>query len=125
MDLQCVSEFVAFGRGEDDAGSQAGAHLGSIKVHPPMSGVGGRWQVLGLVPVNEEVGQCLGLDGGAGLVVDCVRSQRNGPFRHSAGCILAAYDLGERGSTYDRDGVLLKIGLSFLAAKYTPYHIFW
>ena len=27
VDLQRVSEFVAFGRGEDDAGSQAGAHL--------------------------------------------------------------------------------------------------
>ena len=62
MDLQRVSELVAFGRGEDDASSQAGAHLGPVEVHPPMSGVGGRWQVLGLGLVHEEVGQCLGLD---------------------------------------------------------------
>ena len=117
MNLQCVSEFVALGRGEDDAGSQAGAHLGSIEVHPPMSGVGGRRQVLGLGPVDEEVGQCLGIDGGAGLVVDRVRSQCNGPFFHSAGCIPAAYDLGERGSTYDRDGVLLKVGLERLGGE--------
>ena len=80
MNLQCVSEFVALGRGEDDAGSQAGVHLGPIEVHPPMSGVGGRWHVLGLGPVDEEVGHSLGLDGGAGMIVDCVRSQRNGPF---------------------------------------------
>ena len=38
MNLQCVSEFVTLGRGEDDAGSQADAHLGSIEVHPPRSG---------------------------------------------------------------------------------------
>ena len=59
MDLQHISELVAFGRGEDDAGSQTGVHLGTIKVHPPMAGVW-RWrQVLGLGPVDEEVGQCL------------------------------------------------------------------
>ena len=63
----CVSEFVALGRGEDDADSQAGAHLGSIEVHPSMGGVGRRRQVLGLGQIDEEVGQCLGLDGGAGL----------------------------------------------------------
>ena len=33
MDLQHISELVAFGRGEDDAGTQ------TIKVHPPMGGV--------------------------------------------------------------------------------------
>ena len=68
----CNVYLVALGRGEDDAGSQAGAHLGSVKVHSPMSRVGGRWQVLGLGPVDEEVGQRLGLDGGAGLVEDRV-----------------------------------------------------
>ena len=72
MDLQHISELVAFGRGEDDAGSQTGAHLGTIKVHPPMGGVW-RWrQVLGLGLVDEEVGQCLRLDGSARLVVDGV-----------------------------------------------------
>ena len=117
MNLQCVSELVTLGRGEDDAGSQADAHLGSVKMHPPMSGVGGRWQVLGLGRVDEEVSQCLGLDGGAGLIVDCVRSQRNGPFHHSAGCIPGAYDLGEWGSAYDRDGMFLKVGLEFLGGE--------
>ena len=74
MNLQCISEPAAFGRGEDDAGSQAGAHLGPIEVHPPMGGVQ-RWrQVLGLGPVNEEVGQRLGLDGSARLVEDSVGS---------------------------------------------------
>ena len=61
VDLQRVSEFVTFGRGEDDAGSQAGAHLGPVKVHVPMGGVRSRRQVLGLGPVDEEVGQCLDL----------------------------------------------------------------
>ena len=64
MNLQCVLELVAFGGGEDDASSQAGVHLEPIEVHPPMSGVGGQWQVLGFGPVDEEVGQCWGLDGG-------------------------------------------------------------
>ena len=32
VNLQRVSELVAFGRGEDDTGSQAGAHLGPIEV---------------------------------------------------------------------------------------------
>ena len=50
-------------------------------------------------------------------VEDRVRSQRNGPFCHPAGCIPAAYDLGERGSTYDRDGVLLKVGLELLGGE--------
>ena len=55
MDLQHIFEFVTFGRGEGDAGSQAGAHLGAVEVHPPMGGVR-RWrQVLGLGPVDEEV----------------------------------------------------------------------
>ena len=47
MDLQCVFELIAFRRGEDDAGSQAGAHLGAVEMHPPMGGVGpgGRYRV--------------------------------------------------------------------------------
>ena len=80
--------------------------------------------MLGLGPVDKEVGQCLGLDGGAGLVEDRVRSQRNGPLSHPAGCIPAAYDLGERGSTYDRDGMLLKVGLQLLGSKvYSIAHL--
>ena len=59
MDLQHISELVAFGRGVDDAGSQTGTHLGTIKVHPSMGGVRRWWQVLGLGPVDEELGQCL------------------------------------------------------------------
>ena len=59
MDLQCIFELVAFGRGEDDASSQVGAHLGAVEVHPPMGGVRHWRQVLGLGPVDEEVGQCL------------------------------------------------------------------
>ena len=56
VDLQHIFELVSFGRGEDDAGSQAGAHFGAVKIHPPMGGVG-RWrQVLGLGPVDEEAG---------------------------------------------------------------------
>ena len=117
MNLQRVSELVAFGRGEDDAGTQASAHLGPIKVYAPMSGVGSWRQVLGLGPVDEEVGQCLGLDGGARLVEDRVRSLRNGPLGHPVGCIPAAYDLGKRGSAYDRDGMFLKVGLEFLGGE--------
>ena len=56
LDLQCVSKLVAFARGEDDAGSQTSVHLGSVKVHLPMGGVGCWWQVLGLGPVDKEVG---------------------------------------------------------------------
>ena len=59
MDLQHISELVAFGRGEDDVGSQTGAHLRTIKVHSPMGGGWRWWQVLGLDPINEDVGQCL------------------------------------------------------------------
>ena len=84
VDLQCVFELVAFRRSEDNAGSQAGAHLGAVKMHPPMGGVGRWWQILGLGPVDEEIGQCLRLDGGAGLVVDGVGSQLYGPFGHTA-----------------------------------------
>ena len=43
MDLQRISELVAFGGSEDDADSQAGAHLGAVEMHPPMGGVG-RWR---------------------------------------------------------------------------------
>ena len=44
------------------------------KLHPPMGGIR-RWrQVLGLGPVDEEVGQRLGLDDSAGLVEDGVGS---------------------------------------------------
>src|SRR3954468_21335846 len=72
MDLQRIFEFVAVGRREADASPQAGAHLEAIEMHPPMGGVG-RWrQVLGLGPVDEEVGQCLRLDGGAALIVERV-----------------------------------------------------
>ena len=72
---------------------------------------------MGFGPIDEEVGQCLGLNSGAGLVEDRVGGQLNGPFGHSAGCIPAAHDLGKRGSTYDRDGVLLKIGLELLGSN--------
>ena len=72
MNLQCILELVALGRGEDDAGSQAGVHLGPIEVHPPVSGVGSQWQVLGFGPIDEEDGQCLGLNSGVGLVEDRV-----------------------------------------------------
>ena len=117
MDLQCIFELVAFGRGEDDTGSQAGAHLGAVEVHPPMGGVR-RWrQVLGLGPVNEEVSQCLGLDGGAGLVEDCVRGQLDGPFRHPTGCIPSAYDLGKWSRADHRDWMFLKVRLQFLGGK--------
>lgn len=68
VDLQRVLQLVAFGRGEDDAGSQAGGPLSAIKVHPPMHRIPRWWQVLGVGPVDEEVGQRLGLNGGAGLV---------------------------------------------------------
>ena len=76
-----------------------------------MSGVGSWRQVLGLGPVDEEVGQCLGLDGSARLVEDRVGGQLDGPFRHPAGCVPAAYDLSQWGGAYDRDGMLLKVGL--------------
>ena len=59
MDLQHISELVSFGRCEDDAGSQTGAHLRAVKVHPPIGGVRRGRQVLGLGLVDEEVGQCL------------------------------------------------------------------
>ena len=59
VDLQRISELVAIGGSEDDAGSQAGAHLGAVEVHPPMGGVGRWWQILGLGPIDEEVGQFL------------------------------------------------------------------
>ena len=95
----------------------AGAHLGPIEVHAPMGGVGSQWQVLGLGPVDEEVGQCLGLDGGAGLVEHCVRGQLDGPFCHPTGCIPATYDLGQRGGAYDRDGMLLEVGLQLLSGE--------
>lgn len=89
-----------------------------------MGGVGSWKQVLGLGPVDEEVGQCLGLDGGAGLVEDCVRGQLDGPFRHPAGCVPAAYDLGQRLGAYDRDGMLLKVGLQFLGGEvHTVTHL--
>ena len=42
MNLQCVLELVALGRGDDDADSLAGVHLGPIEVHPLVSGVGSR-----------------------------------------------------------------------------------
>jgi hypothetical protein len=42
VDLQHVVQLVSLGRGEDDAGSQAPAHLGSIKVHPQVGGVWSR-----------------------------------------------------------------------------------
>src|SRR3989337_2600465 len=108
MDLQRVSKLVAFGRGEDDAGSQTGAHLRAIKVHPPMSGVWSWRQVLGLDLVDEEVSQCLGLDGGARLIEDDVGGQLDGPLGHPARCVSAAYDLRKRGGADNRDGVLLK-----------------
>ena len=82
-----------------------------------MGGVGCWRQVLGLGPVDEEVGQCLGLDGSARLVEDSIRSQRNGPLGHPARCIPTAHDLGKRGSANDRDGVLLKVGLELLGGK--------
>ena len=114
------SELVAFGRGEDDAGSQTGAHLGTIRMHPPMGGVG-RWrQVLGLDPVDKEVGQCLRLDGGAGMIVDGVGSQIDGPFGHSARSISASDDLGKWGCADHSDWMLLEVRFNFLAAKCTP-----
>jgi hypothetical protein len=80
-----------------------------------------RWrQVLGLGPIDKEVGQCLGLDGGVGLVEDGVGSQLDSPLGHPARGISVAHDLGKGGDTYDRDGVLLEVLLQLLAAKYTP-----
>ena len=90
MDLEHILELVALGGSEDHTGSQAGVHLGAVEMHPPMGGVW-RWrQVLGLGSVDEEVVQCLRLDGDAGLVVDGVGSQLNGPFGHSARSISAS-----------------------------------
>ena len=43
VDLQCVFELVAFRGSEDNAGSQARAHLGTVKMHPPMGGIR-RWR---------------------------------------------------------------------------------
>ena len=125
MDLQCIFEFVAFGGSEDNAGSQAGAHLGAVEMHPPMSGVRRWWQVLGLVPVDEEVGQCLRLDGGAGLVVDGVGSQIDGPFGHSTTGISASDDLGKWGCANHSDWMLLKLRLQLLGGKVHAMHIFW
>ena len=72
MDLERVAEPVAFRGRQYDAGPQAESHLGPVEVHAPMRRVG-RWrQVLGLGPVDEEVGQGLRLDCGAGLVEDGV-----------------------------------------------------
>ena len=85
--------------------------------------MGGIWrwrQVLGLGLVDEEVGQCLRLDGGAGLVVDGVGSQLNGPFGHSARSISASDDLGQRGCADHSDWMLLEVRLQFFAAKCTP-----
>jgi hypothetical protein len=39
VDLQHVVQLVSLGGGEDNAGSQAPAHLGPIEVHPPVGGV--------------------------------------------------------------------------------------
>ena len=86
-------------------------------MHPPMGGVG-RWrQVLGLGPVDEEVGQCLRLDGGARLVVDGVGSQIDGPLGHSSRSILASDDLGKWGCADHSDWMLLNVRLQFLGGK--------
>ena len=82
-----------------------------------MSGIWSWRQVLGLGPVNKEVGQCVGLDGGAWLVKDGVWGQLDGPSGHPARRISVAYDLGKWVSTDNRDGVLLKIGLQLLGGK--------
>ena len=82
-----------------------------------MGGVQHWRQVLGLGPVDKEVGQCLGLDGGAWLVEDGVGGQLDGPFGHPDRCISVANDLGKWGSADNRDWVLLKVWLQFLGGK--------
>ena len=82
-----------------------------------MSGVWSWWEILGLGPVDEEIGQRLGLDGGAWLVEDGVGGQLDGPFGHPARCISAAYDFGKQGRADNHDGVLLKVWLELLGGK--------
>lgn len=56
VDLQDIVQSVPFWRGDNDAGSQAGAHLGAVEMQPPVRGVRHRRQILHLGPVDEEVG---------------------------------------------------------------------
>ena len=74
-------------------------------------------EILGLGPVDEEVGQCLRLDGGAGLVVDGVGGQVDGPFGHSARSISASDDLGQWSCVDHSDWMLLELRLQFLGGK--------
>ena len=56
VDLERVAEPVALRGRQYDAGPQAESHLGPVEVHAPMRRVMRRRKVLGLGPVDEEIG---------------------------------------------------------------------
>ena len=74
-DLQGVLELVSFGGGEDDSGARTLVGFGPVEVESPPLLVLGWLGQLCLLPVDEEISECLRLDGHSWLEVQLERSE--------------------------------------------------
>jgi hypothetical protein len=91
VNLQRIPHLVAFGRGDDDSDPNALVILGSVKVESPPAVLHHWLRQLSFLPVDEEVRECLGLDGLMGLVLDVVDANLQCPLGKSP-CRIASTD---------------------------------
>lgn len=84
MDLEGVAHLVPLGRHHDDTGSHSGEHLGSVKVHGLVVDIGFSRSLLGLGPLNQEVGHGLRFDHPVGHVLLLERKELDCQLGNSA-----------------------------------------
>jgi hypothetical protein len=70
--LQNISQLVILGLSKNYACTQTMYCLGPIKMHSPIICIWQRWLILYLSPINEEIGQHLGLDRIPLIILGCI-----------------------------------------------------
>ena len=121
VNLKHITESVAFRGHQDHSGPRAMEHLGAINEHRQVLG-DTRDGLLLLNPLAKEIYLGLRLDGFLSFKLDVQRKELDGPLCHSICDISVVHDVRQRGVTYHRDRVFLKVMCHLLCCYIDPIY---